>query len=994
MHSDSLFFEEFLDGQAYLDTKTFYQFKTPKLTKIDPINLQIGVKDFPAVDIANNMPNEFCLKKTASGSVTLFGRENLPYPTKPSKPGSRNAINYFRTPYYMHTDGLFKNEPHYVTHLEMPYVPYRTHLDKKVLLGVGSRMFVLPLPVNFFQICHMFIAKNEVDPLVGFVMKWGGSTEYPISLYEIVRPHSPWPVPTITQIVDLVTKIALDINDMHSDLVFHATMNSIYITNPSKLGTTEPLKHIYCPFALNLKSELSNCTIPHHAYIWNHFANLVLCLAMWTTDLDANDPLRYSCATPGLLAIFQEVFKSANVGWKKYFIFDPNNNKITCLSLEGAEQNGLIRTNLTWMLKLADLIVCPSESSGVSHSIDIPNVQTLKSISPTLQFLYDMRNASVSQFGTADVYGLLQSAVCIDSPIINLNAVSKLCNLVMIHTDKDPLLEKSKMFLVDVIAQHISLIVPYNQKSETAVNEENLSRRMYIMYFVLYNLLCDQQFTKLQQVQTKISNANWFAFAVIMLQNQKSKQKHPILIGALHGLLCVRNDTAKYRFLHEDSARGLIKFMMPYANGIQQSMFHVKYNHLILICMVVSDFWKWCKSDDHAALNVWREMSDDFFLSVVLPCWNDKLSNETTKVLMEILGRIATYAAIKNQTQPSSVPRQKMDYIFGWIANISCKLGRLPDYKFADESIHLAKPAPQTNGAPENSDECYFDIQPYHPYMIYAHANLIINGQVANEYNYHYNRIRTIYAKDYVTLNPQDTFGQLFPMVTLVARNRPICSVLEQVTGTTGAVEFKINSIGSKSSTMFGVTWDANVIDSDTIPGFTAGSVGLTVEGILHYVDDDGYKQTMPFTSKIATQSFVIIGIAYDRIYFNVDGKFSRLIPNLTIPELSDVHAICRLVSPDTNLKIDVMTSEWTVNINAVANPLGYKLKTLIDANENHHLVTIPYKEHLPKLQEFQPDNLNEWLPILGRYAIDCIKMCHHASENCTGSVDCMFNKM
>lgn len=522
-----------------------------------------------------------------------------------------------------------------VNERHLPYHPYTSVVDDKVyLVTVRSLLPLQPIPPIFLQTkswsplskINGETQTSATGKLIYAALDWRQDAppttqdeqEIPVPCIDIIRHDSPWPRITDTQLVDLLTRMITEIDFLHKSLFYAVSLTSVFIVNPSQLGTDYPLHFRLCPFSLGMVQELPTGVFKHQI---ERLCIAEFILQMATRLEDLSSPLlrkRMMLAftySPGLIAAFLDIWRSAS--------------------------GPLVED------------VCSSEKTmcdvdpfvGPSPPVIAPDAKVTDFVPAVTAFTL-VRSKQRHEYKIDHVPGLLSALRCIDSPTMHSTAVDGIWRF-MINATR-PLLADA----VGIATQCIAIIVP-TKKSTALSNPSSISKsvawilRMNVIDRILFENERSGDYSRLRMAQQRLLEAGIGRQlgGSVTGQNTKFALKVLMPLVRVSTLASFQFPTLSSRLIFDRNVRKMSK--MCFEAQPRGDIDATDVLRFVSMMLVMSDFKGWCgstdtKMDKHADIDVkllelWERLDDETFLLYALPCWNAKIGDATTAAIVSKL---------------------------------------------------------------------------------------------------------------------------------------------------------------------------------------------------------------------------------------------------------------------------------------------------------------------------------------------------------------------
>jgi hypothetical protein len=574
------------------------------------------------------------------------------------------------------------------------YAPYRGSDDQLYFMTVRTELPVLPTPPVFLQprkFCMPPLGadgrsvKAATGGLIWMVFDWrdkgpiGGEEEdeYPVCLYDILRPHSPWNAPTETQLVDLLTKVVAETDYLAKPLYFLPSLNSIYITNPSKLGGEKPLSFKFCPFALGMENELPK---KEFKQLLHRRLISTLLLQVSTRIFDLSDPNLAQVLPkafnkyPGFISAFTEIWINCRPCKKPATVDDSN------FSDTVAETNKV--TSIGWPIysPISDRIQekthleqDPFETLDSTIPLVPPDARIIE-FSPSIRTFNEVRSHQRRDYSVAQVPALLTAMTCHHSSTIHSTATDGLWRFLL-KADKVQHAEA-----IGIITTCIALVVPSGLMGlidpSSSIRSAHWILRMNIIDRTVFENERSGDYARLRRLQQHLLDNLIGAHLGCSLSTHDSKFTLKVLMPVVRvsTLVSFQFPILRVRLIFDRNVRKMSKMLIDAAD--RKDIDLIDRDRFIIMMLIMSDFKCWTNpNDDEQWLHIWDTIDEDQFLLYGLPCWFHTLSDATTKAVVEKLESIfdANVTKFLAPCPPSESEglKRKLSYILDWMTHFA-----------------------------------------------------------------------------------------------------------------------------------------------------------------------------------------------------------------------------------------------------------------------------------------------------------------------------------
>ncbi|WP_133135437.1 hypothetical protein [Legionella rowbothamii] len=830
-----------------------------------------------------------------------------------------------------------------------------------------STLPITPLPPSFLQASGFITVTKSPPhpnqpPKVTLYFKYPEGTtraKPPISLRTILNDKQY--KPTMTQLVDLMTKITAEMDWLPPTVVFYPSLDTIFITSPEKIGSDKPLAFQLCPSALLLTEELAP-DLKRDKIHRRMTAKLFLHIATQTPNL--HEPLLTEKITeaqkryPAFIAAFTELWKSTDT------------QEIT--------QEGPT-------LSLQQL----SPTVGAFHKIRLDKLQTW----------------NATEFST-----LLSGVACNHSRTISSVSADALLNLYKNSSAKE------KLEMTKHLAQSVELLIPSEQSKLTDPDSKSKSmhwiNRMNLISALLQELEHQGDYEALHETQQRLLEGGIGKHLGSNLADHNGKFALSVLVPVVKVSvwMAFQFATLKTRFIFDRNVKRMAQMLFDVVTKEEgqrdevPSMSAHESQQYILMMLIMSDFGSWLKQDaltsediEAKLLTLWNTIDLQLLLDFGLPCYRESLSDETTKLIEKKLEQhinrlIQKSAQISLSDSEQQQLRTSLSYLksFAWRAHeqvtnasfqslyISYFLAIIftkPQQTVFYESKPLLPIKPRVHSMQQLVDAAQTSIsQPQavskrqqrklalsphhligfdssHQHKVSSHflpnastagapvdiTQFIFSLPENKQVQYRHDIEKNIIDKTILQTIKSDELKKLnkaFIPTTLTTAQR-ICTVQNKNTGTQGMIEVHIADAGDFNSVLIGLTSNKTLDGEKSIPGTTATSISLDIAtGNIRFFDaKNDMHMEYPYTKPAHSGSKVSFGITGTKVYCIVDGTFYPPIRGFELPEGADIHPLIRIGCPGVKLIPRVMGSLWNLDRhpdrsfkNAPSNPVAYNL--------------------------------------------------------------------
>ncbi|MFJ1267141.1 hypothetical protein ACD661_01080 [Legionella lytica] len=811
----------------------------------------------------------------------------------------------------------------------------------------SNELPITPTPPGFMLVEGFEFNQEKKQTLFYFAFAEDSTPTHPPKTLAMILEEGP--KPTTTQLIDLITKIAADVDWLSPGLVFYPSVKTIYITNAQALGTNLPLSFKFCPSALKMREELPN-TIPRHLIHQRMTAVLALQLALQTTNLQtpecAQKMLAARSQSPALLALFSELWN--------------------------ANQQPDAKT------------------------------QSMRQLAPTLDALNKIRIRTPQTWSINHLPGLLSGAACNHSATLSSVAAEALLQLL---AETNPP-QKNKQTILESLANSIELVMPQEHSALSDPSSVSKSmpwmNRMNLLVQVLEYMEKQGDYERLHTLQQRLLAADINQNLGGNLPGYQGKFALAVLIPVvkLSVWMSFQFETLRARYIFDRNTRKMATMLYDYLK--KKPELEAEMQRYVAMMLVMSDFGAWIGQDPmettlDAQLQIsWDRIDLQTFLDYVIPCCRPTLSFTTTERITQKLAQHSTLLIQKSAQEKLSVLEEKqLHAALQYLKNIAWN-GHLQEQHTSFQSRYTGHLLAQLFAVPQQTlftqamqnssnelplrthslDELFTLLNNqtmetpclrqqrkiplslrqlttinyplyipdqttrYTPKPAQAGAPLDINHFKFNlpENNGH------AYHRDTQSISFSSirslTVAELqqnkitFTPTTLSTVHR-VCTVVDTQEGTQGAWQATLANGGENRKVFFGISWDKQQDSEQSIPGTTTSSIALdAATGTIYYRDPITKEQKeYPYTIPMHAGSNVIIGISGRQVYFVVDGHFFPPIPDLLLPVGADIHPLIRIGCPAIKLNTRVMGAKWTVErhpagrlVYADTNPIAHEL--------------------------------------------------------------------
>ncbi|MDR3503209.1 MAG: hypothetical protein P4L79_11585 [Legionella sp.] len=833
-----------------------------------------------------------------------------------------------------------------------------------------SELPVLPLPPSFLQVAGFTtVPKDPQDPkqrpdaLLYFKYPEGTDrAKPPISLRAILSDKQY--KPTMTQLVDLMTKVSAEMDWLSPGLTFYLSLDTIFITNSEAISIDKPLAFQLCPSGLLMTDELAPGV---ERYKIHRRMTAMLFLHLATQTMDLNEPMLTEKINeaqkqyPAFIAAFTELWDS------------------TCKQ----------------RITLGE------------------RTHPMQQVSPTIGGLNKIRSRTPKTWNLAEFSALLSGTACNHSQTMSSVAADALLNLYQ----NSPAEEKLKM--TRHLAQSVELLMPIEKSKLTNPSSKSQSidwiNRMNLISALLQELEHQGDYEALHETQQRLLEAGIGKQLGSNLADHNGKFALSVLVPVVKVSVWMSFQfaTLKTRLMFDRNVKKMAQMLFDAAQpkvdrqgNATSIMSAAESEQYILMMLLISDFGSWIKGDpnspsntddiDAKLLNLWKTIDLQVLLDFGLPCCPALLSDETTVLIEKKLEQHITRLIQKSAQTPlrdreQQQLRTSLSYLksFAWRAH-----EQVTDASF--RSLYTSYSLALIFGKPQQT--VFYEPKPLLPIKPLAHSmqqvveaaqasmnephavssrqqrKLALSPQHLVGYDsthqhsvshhfipdaatsgaplditqfifslpehgliqYHYDTDSNITKKESIrslSTGELEKINREFIPTTLSTEQR-ICTVQDKKTGTQGMFKVRMVDAGASNSVLIGLTSNKTIDGEDSIPGATATSIALdTATGMIHFLDPNGIKIQYPYIKPAHTGSKVCFGITGTQVYCIVDDTEYPPIRGFELPIGADIHPLIRIGCPGVKLTAQVMGALWTLERDqygslkqAASNPVAHSL--------------------------------------------------------------------
>lgn len=519
--------------------------------------------------------------------------------------------------------------------------------------------------------------------------------ETPVTLGHLLRDDGHRPRISSTQIVHLVTHLAKAMDDLPLAATFHATINSVIVTNPNACGTDRPLTFILCPFYLTM-NDAREMPLSNNGGTWRRellmadsLATLCLHLAIHKADLLErpdllpNRLIQAFYREPGLVSLFVELHTAAREQDDKSMpsplvyedlldaLCDDDHviQTITMPSVVGSRLAKLLRDAAVVKVEpqndplLSTATVVTTTTNSPPPTIPVKHVR-LRDMSRTLACLSSIKHGY--QAVVDDMPALLQLLSCVDSLNMHAPAIEALWNLILGAS------KPNLALIINMLAPCCAILVPRGGALLTAPSDSVKSTpwilRMNIIDRLLFEIERTGDYGQLRKTQQTLMDAGigrQLSTANICQSYSSTGDQPPVFsfkvlmpIIRVSILMAFQFSTVCERYIHKDNVRHMTRLMGEASTPPRNDIHPIDVSRFTAMALVMSDMGTWLFGNDrhhqtktaiennkHAAQdahlrNKWHELDEEIFLMYVMPCWHKDLSDETTALIVAKLKAI------------------------------------------------------------------------------------------------------------------------------------------------------------------------------------------------------------------------------------------------------------------------------------------------------------------------------------------------------------------
>lgn len=541
---------------------------------------------------------------------------------------------------------------------------------------------------RFLRILFVSSETSSLTPIFGgskskksaWVLDWRdigepGPTELPVSLLDILRMDSLHSFPTISQIIDLVSMLISECDSLAPRLYLCISIDSVYITNPSKMGTEEELKFRICPFSTGSRVNLPRNVTPF-ILARRRLAIFVLHLITRLTSLDS--PLlipRLQAAfshSPGLITLYTELLETSNVD-----LNSPKNSehKFGPLPDDLASRDASNERNLQQRPTKFNPPP-PTSHSSLTPTSDKPH-QSGSPHQPEKKLLSELKLIEVSPsaaglslclqsepkaktFAPSQIPILLTCALCHDRRSLYVTATEALRDFVtsvqpttdtrirrpgkeprstIVVAAKDYKLEYA--VAIGLCTEFAWILVPGAPGTPTGLTDPTSSTRSAVWVDLMYTLdriLSENEnssdYARKRRLQQALIDAG-LARQVggsLLTGNGRFTLKVLVPIVRVSVRASFQFPALSLRLLFDRNVRKMSNMMF---DALEKGIVHKDdVNRYVSMMLIMSDFGKWVTEEDQRLSKSWDDLDRNTFLLCALSCWAPNLSDRTTALVV------------------------------------------------------------------------------------------------------------------------------------------------------------------------------------------------------------------------------------------------------------------------------------------------------------------------------------------------------------------------
>ncbi|MDR3501974.1 MAG: hypothetical protein P4L79_05265, partial [Legionella sp.] len=869
-----------------------------------------------------------------------------------------------------------------------------------------STLPITPLPPSFLQVTGSTTVpkdppKQRPDVLLYFKYPEGTDrTKPPISLRAMLSDKRY--KPTMTQLVDLMTKVCAEMDWLPPALTFYPSFDTIFITNLKEIGTDKAIEFQLCPSALLMTDELAPGM---ERYKIHRRMTAMLFLQLATQTMDLNEPI---------------LAKKINEAQEKYPAF------------------------IAAFTELWDSTCKQKITLG-------EQTHPMQQLSPTIGGLNKICSDKIQAWNATEFSALLSGAACNYSRTISSASTDALLNLYQNSSAED------KLKMTRHLAQSVELLVPSEQSKLTDPDSKSKSmhwiNRMNLISALLQELEHQGDYEALHETQQRLLEAGIGKQLGSNLADHNGKFALSVLVPVLKVSVWMSFQfaTLNTRLINGRNAKKMARMLFDMAAKEAPHMPPAESQQYILMILIMSDFGSWLKQDaptaddiDAKLLTLWNTLDLQLLLDFGLPCYRESLSDETTKLIEKKLEQHITRLIQKSAQTPLSDSEQQqlrtsLSYLksIAWraheqIANasfVSIYTGYFLALIFATPQqtmFYKPKPLlsikPQAHSMQQLVDAAHASMnEPHtvssrqqrklapsphhlrgndsiHNLTISSHffpdaatsgapidiTQFIFSLPENKQVHYRHDIEKDIIDKTILHSIKSDEFkksNKAFIPTTLHTAQR-ICTVQNKNTGTQGMFDVLLVDAGDSNSVLIGLTSNKTLDGENSIPGATVTSIALdTATGNIRFFDaKNDIQMEYPYTKPVHSGSKVSFGITGTKVYCIVDGTFYPPISGFELPVGADIHPLIRIGCPGVKLIPRVMGGLWTLERNpdgslrhTPSNPIAHSLyladlrtKVCLHYHPHKHATGIDgFTELLSSLQLIAKQELDIQLDLL-----------------------------
>lgn len=509
--------------------------------------------------------------------------------------------------------------------------------------------------------------------------------EYPICLHDILRPHSPWKAPTETQLVDLLTKVIAETDYLARSLYFLPTLDSIYITNPSKLGGEKPLSFKLCPFSLGMEDELPK---KEFKQLLHRRLISMLLLQVSTKILDLSQKVlpqelpKHFNRWPGLISAFMEIWNNCQPRKKPAMEFAwTYNGDINPLDNVEAGVSGkpssfgwaAYNSSTEWNQVKTRPATDPFENLDFTPS-SVPSEARIIEFSPSVRTLNEVRSRQTREYSVEQVPALLTAMTCQHSATIHSVATDGLWRFLLKATK----VQHSEA--IGIITACIAIVVPSGLTGLTDPSSSTRSAhwilRMNIIDRTIFENERSGDYARLRRLQQHLLDNLIGAHLGGSLSTHDGKFTLKVLMPVVRvsTLASFQFPILRVRLIFDRNVRKMCKMLIDASN--RKDIDPTDRDRFAIMMLIMSDFKCWANpKDDSQWLSIWENIDEEQFLLFGLPCWFQTLSDATTKAIVEKLEGIfdSNVTKLLAPCPPSESEglKKKLSYILDWLTHFA-----------------------------------------------------------------------------------------------------------------------------------------------------------------------------------------------------------------------------------------------------------------------------------------------------------------------------------